>query len=337
MMIASSRSTYRHAVAMTACCLAALIVVPVVIAQGPPPMRRHTVNQKRDLALEDADQTLRYNNQVSISEVDGYRVIRASGIPDHKVGQFPNRGNPNTIRRQEATFRVPLNPRQNARPTPLGLETNFGIGVNGVLFDPGAAEFWLGNPRSGWQYEALGGAVPLGLDANYAHVQPDGKYHYHGLPTGLLRNLRFDRNQHSPLVGWAADGFPIYALNGYSDPQNASSQVKELQPSYRLKRGRRPGGAAGDRSAPGGVYDGAFVNDYEYVEGLGDLDECNGRFCVTPEYPQGTYAYFLTHHWPSIPRLLRGTADASFQKRMGSPGGGRFGPPPPPPRRRPRP
>ena len=68
----------------------------------------------------------------------------------------------------------------------------------------------MGNPRSGWQYEALGAAVPLGLDTNFAHVQPDGNYHYHGLPTGLMRSMGHRTGQHSPLIGWAADGFPVH-------------------------------------------------------------------------------------------------------------------------------
>ena len=58
--------------------------------------------------------------------------------------------------------------------------------------------------------------------------------------------------------------------------------------------------------------DGTFVADYEYVDGLGDLDECNGRECVTPEFPDGTYAYFLTDEWPWVPTYLRGTPDESF-------------------------
>ena len=115
-------------------------------------------------------------------------------------------------------------------------------------------------------------------------------------------------------------------MNGYSQPQDNASEITELQPSYRLKKGQRPGGVRGDRIGPGGVYDGTFVNDYEFVEGRGDLDACNGRFCVTPEYPDATYAYFLTYHWPSVPRMLRGTADESFQNRRGPPGGRRFRP-----------
>ena len=89
-------------------------------------------------------------------------------------------------------------------------------------------------------------------------------------------------------------------------------------------------GSGGDRpaqpEAPGGKFDGAFVQDYEYIADLGDLDECNGRFCVTPEFPDGTYAYFMTKAWPVVPRAFRGT---SVQlKEMGPPGGGPGGPRP---------
>lgn len=285
----------------------------MVWAQFPPPLRRHTATQRRELTLAPADQQLPFANQVEITEDGGVRVIRVNSIPKHQVGRFPNRGNPHQVAERAATFRVPLAPRQTDQPTPIRLGLNFGVGVNGVLFDPGAAEFWQGDRRLGWQYEALGGAVPLGLDANYAHVQPDGKYHYHGLPTGLLADLRLDPQTHSPLVGWAADGFPIYARFGYRDPQDSQSPVQELRPGFRLREGNRPASPDG----PGGSYDGAFVNDYEFVERSGDLDACNGRFCVTPEFPQGTYAYFLTTEWPVIPRMFRGAPDPSFQ--MGPP------------------
>lgn len=304
----------------------------LLVAQ-PPPMRRHTALQKGNLHLDPASQTLRLPNNVSVTKDGSERVIRVNGIPNHKVGSFPNRGNPHSILQHPGTYRVPLKPRQASQPTSVQLNLNVGIAVNGVLFDPGAAEFWLGNPRSGWQYEALGAAVPLGLDTNFAHVQPDGNYHYHGLPTGLMKRLGHRPGQHSPLIGWAADGFPIYSVLGHENPNDNSSRVRELLSAYRLKEGTRPGGRRGNQNAPGGMYDGAFVNDYEFVPEIGDLDECNGRFCVTPDYPEGTYAYFLTTDWPVIPRKLRGTPHPSFQKQMGPPGGrgrppGRRGPGP---------
>ncbi|MEM9704006.1 MAG: YHYH protein, partial [Planctomycetota bacterium] len=267
---------------------------------GPPPMRTHTIIQsdgKPDLAPANRQPPGR--SRVSITERGEFRIISTAGLPDHAVGQFPNRGNPNRIAAQRKTYRVPLNPTVSDRATDARMAA-FGVAINGVEFDPGAGEFYgeggrqgmrggrgggpgFGRPPRGgrggfggqqqgpsgfgppgggpggqggpgdgmWQYEALSGAVPLGLDENHAHVQPGGKYHYHGLPTGLLKNLGWKAGEHSPLIGWAADGFPIYAKTGYTNADDASSPIQELKSSYRLKKGRRPGGAG----QPGGTYD----------------------------------------------------------------------------------
>ena len=282
------------------------VAVGLVVAQRPW-MRRHTATAAQPLRLVPADREPPAEHRHDESTHAGHRHIESNGVPQHLVGAFPNRGNPNRIAEQRNRFRLPLEPREAAEITPLipagrGRPIHvFGVGVNGVLFEPGAGEFWQGRRRSGWTYEPLGGAIPLGLDENRAHVQPTGKYHYHGLPTGLLTKLGLDQSQHSPLVGWAADGFPIYARYGYADAEDSGSGVVDLTPSYRLKSGDRPGG-----DLPSGPHDGAFVQDYEYVAGAGDLDECNGRRCVTPEFPEGTYAYFLTESWPVIPRAFRG-------------------------------
>ena len=95
---------------------------------------------------------------------------------------------------------------------------------------------------------------------------------------------------HSPIIGWAYDGHPIYGPYGYVDPENASpyNSYKQIISSYRVKTNRS--------SLLSGLSDplGTYIEDYEYIQGLGDLDEYNGRFCVTPEYPNGVYAYFTT-------------------------------------------
>lgn len=274
-------------------------------AQGRPPARQHTATQAQQLRLVSANQTTA-KSKVSITTRGNRRVITANGIPGHKVGRFPNRGNPHRIRAQTYAFALPLAPTRS-KTTHVGLGTLFGVAVNGVPFDPGAAEFWQGNRRSGWQYEALGGAVPLGLDSNYAHVQPNGAYHYHGLPVGLMQELGWTKSAPSPLIGHAADGFPIYALTAEID-----GKTVKMTSSYRLKSGTRPGG-----SQPSGKYDGTFVQDYTYVAGAGTLDECNGAVVRTEDDPEGTYAYFLTERFPVIPRCLKGAVSDSFKRRRG--------------------
>jgi hypothetical protein len=269
---------------------------------GGRPLREHAATEVRPVELAPATETLA---EASLHEMrkEGERLsVRANAIPDHLVGRFPNRGNPHSIAPQSFEYSVPANPAVADEITPVGLAP-FGFALNGVFFDPGAAEFWLGDRARGWQYEALGGAVPLGLDENFAHVQPTGTYHYHGIPALLLKRLGAREEAHSPQIGWAADGFPLYARTGFADPQDAGSEVRVLRSSWRLRGGERPDPPEG----PGGPHDGAFLRDYEFVHGSGDLDECNGRFTVTPEFPEGTYAYFLTDEWPVVPRSFRGT------------------------------
>lgn len=272
-------------------------------AQGKPRFRNHTATKAQEVRLVAANRTVS-GSEVTVKDSAGAVTIRANGIPTHAVGQFPNRGNPHKITAQRYNFEAEKTQAADLGRA-FGLAGLFGVGLNGVPFDPGAAEFWKGNPNSGWQYEALGGAVRLGLDENHAHVQPSGAYHYHGLPWGLMKQLGWSAKSESPLIGYAADGFPIYALNA-----TVNGKVVEMTSSYQLKQGRRPGG-----TQPSGKYDGAFVQDYQFAAGSGSLDECNGAKVVTEDYPQGTYAYFLTEDFPVIPRCLKGGADRSFMKR----------------------
>lgn len=258
------------------------------------------------LALVPATQNPITSSQITVSTSGNQRIITANGISKHKTGAYPNANNPNTISAQSYTFRVPLNPKLTGSIKQLGLN-NFGVAVNGITFDPTAAETYKGNRD--WFYEPLSGAINLGVDVNHAHAQPNGAYHYHGKPTLLLQSLGVNATKHSPLVGWAADGFPIYALYGYKD--NAK-QVVPVRSSYRLKQGSRPTGGTN----PGGTYDGTFLNDYEYVKGAGNLDECNGRMTSTPEFPQGTYAYFITNEYPMIPRCFKGSPSSDFMHRL---------------------
>ncbi|MGJ8633070.1 MAG: YHYH protein [Luteolibacter sp.] len=309
------------------------LVVTDVLAQRPdgqrrpggPGQREHLQNEAKPLDLLPATEEPPAENQVEIKIEGDSRIISTNNIPDHLTGKFPNAGNPNKISAQDYEFKLPLNPEASAKSTPA--RKVVGVFLNGVLMESGTGEFWTGGNTRAWNYEALGGAVPFGLDANYAHVQPTGKYHYHGKPTAFLESVNLSAETHSPLVGWAMDGFPVYALYGYSDPEDPSTEIVEMTSSYRLKSGDRPTSPEG----PGGKYDGAFTIDYEYVEGLGTLDECNGRFTVTPEFPEGTYAYFLSNSWPVIFRNYRGTP--LEEPRGPEQEGGRRGPGGSPPRR----
>jgi hypothetical protein len=249
---------------------------------------------------------------------DGYRFIQGTGLPEHATGAFPNPNCPGPIMAQNHEFRVAAAPQIAAAPKTLD-GWIFGVGINGVVFDP-TGPFFYRDPqtRTSWEFEVMTSSVRpyLGLDTNNAHTQPSGEYHYHGYPTGLITGLTQARQARGEalrmlLLGWAADGFPVYAPWG---PQNAAdplSPLVEMRSSYIQLAGPRygddsPGGRHDDRG------DGLFVQDFAYRAGSGHLDDCNGRFGPTPEYPGGTYHYVVTNTFPFIPRQWRGTPDASF-------------------------
>lgn len=103
-------------------------------------------------------------------------------------------------------------------------------------------------------------------------------------------NLRH-ADGHSKILGFANDGYPIYGPYGYALRTNSSSPVIKMRSSYKLKNSNyRVVESCNFTKYPMGM----FVQDYMYVENSGTLDSHNGRFCVTPDYPNGTYAYFVT-------------------------------------------
>ena len=205
--------------------------------------------------------------------------------------------------------------------TPLGA---IGIAANGVVFfNPSAGSG--GNPPTGFNWNAHfpNSPVDFGEDNCGGHPEVTGQYHYHD--TEFLEcwkdnaimstyndyygssqyngdNLRHP-DGHSKLVGIAFDGFPVYGPYFYSDPWNNNSEIGLATTSYRVKSEEatgRPDYGSSQQNPPAG----ALMQDWEYAEGLGNLDYHNGRFCVTPEYPDGTYAYFLSTELDSEQNLV---------------------------------
>lgn len=257
-------------------------------------------------------------SQVCFSISGDIRTISANQYPSHDVGNFPN-ADPTAI---EVVRELDLTPETAASVTYVYDETGgptpsndnfwqFGMAVNGVEFHPMGLKPWE-DPDTGeenWEWQA---AVYLegqtDLDAYGAHVTSAGNYHYHGDIVGLADEE--DGSRHSLIYGFAADGFPIYYKYGYTDANDPTSNIVELESSYQLKSGSRPGDG---ESAPDGTYDGTYIQDFEYVENLGDLDECNGRTGVTPEYPDGTYYYVITAEFPVTPNCFMGTPDEDWK------------------------
>lgn len=208
---------------------------------------------------------------------------------------------------------------------------------------PGGA----GGPGGGdgiWRRNAYYGEL-LTFDACVGHQPGGGNYHYHANPLCLraqlndnLVTLRSSRDgvsyaeltsgwHHSPILGWAMDGYPIYGPYGYSNPADPTSPIKRIQSGFRLRamtqRTSLPDWAlpnhpnvsqtlTSSQYGPTVSTDfprGRYVEDYEWASGVGDLDQYNGRFTVTPEFPSGTYAYYVTidaNGIPAFPFVIAG-------------------------------
>jgi len=206
--------------------------------------------------------------------------VRSAGISLQYLGPLQSAPLPAESVR-EFVFRIPRRPEASARPLPRVPVDIVGVFVNGgPIYNQ--FETLSYNAANLWHYDPI-------------HPSPAAT---HAPQPGLLDRLAEDTGRHSPIIGFALDGYPVYGSWA-----NVNGVLRRMRSSYRLRsmavRRQWPDGTALTPEQYGPDVSesdplGTFAEDYEYAAGSGDLDECNGRFAVTPEYPQGTYAYFLT-------------------------------------------
>jgi len=229
--------------------------------------------------------------KVQYSTTDVY--VSCFCIPGYSIG--PWTGNPNVAENQNFVYKLTLSPQKNTgTPTTIGLG-HIGVLTNGVsIFNANDAQYvntiWS---RNGYYFE-----FPS-FDNCIGHPQQQGEYHHHVSPKCLYDQT--DSTHHSPVIGYMFDGFPVYGAYGYADTSSTGGSIKRMNSSYRLRadttRTTNPWGGVASPAGPAvsSTYPmGCLLWDWEYVPGLGDLDSANGRWCRTPEYPNGTYAYFMT-------------------------------------------
>jgi len=279
-----------------------------------------------------------------------YVYIRSSGLGSHVMGPWYLNTNhtiafPNYPTNEHVLYKISRNPTNPATKTANG-GGPIGYFVDGVaMFNSWDAYTYANgseaqNTTGYWNRDAY---VNEGasFDPNNAH-QAGGQHHYHVNPPGLryLMGDHVDFNpvskaytestnaptKHSPILGWVADGYPIYGPYGYSVSNNAASGVRRMVSGYVVRNGQfgsqnlanasvnranlpqwavRLYGVLSNSAAGPAVSTtyplGRYMEDYDWLGDLGiargpntyDLDEYNGRWCVTPEFPAGTYAYFV--------------------------------------------
>jgi hypothetical protein len=262
--------------------------------------------------VKDINENKTYTGSLKITLANDQCVFNTNAIPNHHfndgVSTFRNR-----VSEQDISYTIPQAPMLAAKVTSLSLRADNAIFLNGVKLDLLAAGcYGVGNGFIGcndtqqpFRYDPMSALNNFGTDSHNAHTQPDGTYHYHGNPLAMFTA---DNTVESPVIGFAADGFPIYG--SYF---NDNGVVKKAKSSYILKNNggsRADINFAGKSYSPNGVYDGRFVDDYEYnAASGGNLDECNGMTI------NGHYGYYVTDTYPWVLQCFKGTPDKSFNKK----------------------
>jgi len=289
---------------------------------------------------------------------DNFVYITATGVPAYPTGPFLD-GNPSNAQNQNNIIKIPLLPLENTGTPDDTVGGNIGVFVNGVaLFDYRDGVAWNpdtnslcggpGNPpcpggpnaSMDWNRDAIP-AEMAGFDCSKGHPAM-GNYHHHQNPSAFKLDLEIvsdicnlydadglyfiDETIHSPLIGFAFDGFPIYGAYGYRNA-DGSGGLERIKSGYQLRditvRTHWADGTDVDDGPD--VNDtyflGYFREDYEFISHSEEyyLDEHNGRFCVTPEYPAGTYAYFATvdENWNSAyPYAVGPSFYGNFENRI---------------------
>lgn len=299
-----------------------------------------------------------YAGIIQISSSASWVYVRSSGLGTHVMGPWylnaaHTQNFPGYPANTGVLYRIPRAPVIPANKTLTGFGA-IGYFVDGVAvfdnrdaFSYSTASRTDANPGNGlrgdgvWNREAYANEG-VTLDPAYAH-QAGTNHHYHAnapaVRWALGDHVDFDAGTktytestapvtaHSPIIGWLADGLPVYGPYGYSAALDPTSGLRRLTSGYVIRDGTngttnltatgrttlpawaaraqgRSAALAASVQGPAVVTDyalGHFIEDYDYLGDLGrtqgidfDLNECNARFCVTPEFPHGTYAYFLT-------------------------------------------
>jgi hypothetical protein len=275
-------------------------------------------------AIKDVNNDVAFQGYVSISVLDGKCYFESNAIPNHDFNDGSSSFR-NSVSEQNYSATVTSIPKIADTKTPLSLTYDNAIFLNGVKLDLLAAACYgegrgrLGQEKIGcgdqtggkehpWRYDPLSPLNNFGTDSHNAHAQPDGAYHYHGGPRVLFDSNCHNNDTASNVIGFAADGFPIYG-----SCFNDNGKVRKATSSYILKTGDRQavsGFTTPDKAyIASGQYDGQFRGDYSYSEGKGDLDVCNGMSV------DGNYGYYVTDSFPWVLACFTGTPDSSFAKR----------------------
>lgn len=233
---------------------------------------------------------------MSVSYTSTLVYVTSNSIPSYTIG--PWNANPNTPGPQNsvyAFYRTAAEETTSSKSTSLGV---VGLWKDGV---------YIYNANDATSYNSLGvwfqNAFAFeGTSFDSCNGHPDGmsRYHTHVNPVCLYTS---SSSSHSPLLGFMLDGYPIYGPYGYSNANSSTSSIELMVSGYSLRNITQRTTLANGTILSSAYYGpdvsttyplGDYLDDYSWSASTGSLDAHNGRWCVTPEYPSGTYAYFVT-------------------------------------------
>ena len=296
--------------------------------------------------VDDLTTTNTENHQceVSITLNETHLIIATNGLPNHDFeSTLACSGGGDCSRAQSYTWSIPRSPVNDTNGGHDSTNCPEANGNQECAPDRGAVAVAInGVPIFGPEDGPGGDAVaaehgaynedrqPIELGICHGHAAQGGTYHYHADGNCMhwhpaegesiendydestiqaVAQNTYDGN-HSMVIGVAFDGYPIYGFWGYDSQMN----IVEMKSSYELKDGETG-------------YNG--IDDYKYTEGLGHLDQCNGHFGPTPDFPQGIYHYHTTMQngdgdmgFPYFLICYHGEADMSSDAGAGQGGGG---------------
>ena len=231
---------------------------------------------------------------------DSYRLL-ARSIPTNDVENYCSAAGGRTPPFIGTDFDTDYTHTFSFQPSAMSRETisnSVGWAVDGVIiFSP---------------YTGAGTIAPYDETLDTCNGHPaGGRYHYHGFSPCLHEEsgTQIGHNiTHSKIYGWAYDGFPIYGPYGYEDGNDIGSDVMKVTGGYACSVNGSPCIDDSEKATP---------DNWTFDSANGLLDECNGRWTKTPEFPNGMYVYVLNIQdngkpdFPGVPYCTHGKATNS--------------------------
>jgi len=234
------------------------------------------------------------NDGVSVSLDSGNLYVQSHTIPNHTLDglHYEHSGHATldgeSIEFDAVSYTIPKRDLANIPPTGNSQKQGKGpvaVAVNGIpVYNIKSEESWKGEGE--WHYSTV--TKNHDPDSGHASVE-DGILHYHVFSPRVAGLTEWSTTEHSPIVGWALDGLPIYGPYGYGGAQGIdSNSIVRIKSKWAVRSGTR-------QSGPGGAYTGQFIEDWEPTAGSGDeyVDEYNVRYARTPESPNTPIRFYV--------------------------------------------